>query len=100
MPCAIAYLRVSTGQQGKSGLGIEAQRAAIARFIAAEDYEQIAEFVEVETGKGSDAWSGGHSWPRRWPARSRPRAPARSWIRNRSACCRRLRPPSVEVSGG
>ena len=51
----ISYLRVSTGKQGKSGLGIEAQREAIARFAAAEGCEVIAEFVEVETGKGSDA---------------------------------------------
>ncbi|MGB6285927.1 MAG: recombinase family protein, partial [Xanthobacteraceae bacterium] len=40
---------------GKSGLGIEAQREAIARFAAAEGREVLAEFVEVETGKGSDA---------------------------------------------
>jgi DNA invertase Pin-like site-specific DNA recombinase len=51
----IAYVRVSTGKQGKSGLGIEAQRQAIARFAAAEGREVAAEFVEVETGKGSDA---------------------------------------------
>jgi len=51
----ISYLRVSTGKQGKSGLGIEAQREAIARFAATEGCEVLAEFVEVETGKGSDA---------------------------------------------
>jgi DNA invertase Pin-like site-specific DNA recombinase len=51
----ISYIRVSTGKQGKSGLGIEAQREAVARFAAAEGREIIAEFVEVETGKGSDA---------------------------------------------
>ena len=51
----VAYVRVSTDQQGKSGLGIEAQKAAIARFAEAEDFEVIAELVEVETGKGSDA---------------------------------------------
>ena len=51
----ISYLRVSTGKQGKSGLGIEAQREAIARFSAAEGCVVIAEHVEVETGKGSDA---------------------------------------------
>jgi DNA invertase Pin-like site-specific DNA recombinase len=51
----ISYIRVSTGKQGKSGLGIEAQREAIARFAAAEGREVVAEFVEVETGKGSDA---------------------------------------------
>ena len=52
---AVAYIRVSTGQQGKSGLGIEAQRGAIACFAAAEGCELLAEVVEVETGKGSDA---------------------------------------------
>jgi DNA invertase Pin-like site-specific DNA recombinase len=52
---AVAYIRVSTAQQGRSGLGIEAQRDAIQRFAAAEGIELVAEFVEVETGKGSDA---------------------------------------------
>lgn len=52
---AVAYIRVSTAQQGRSGLGIEAQRAAIARFAEAESFEIVGEHVEVETGKGSDA---------------------------------------------
>jgi DNA invertase Pin-like site-specific DNA recombinase len=52
---AVAYIRVSTAQQGRSGLGIEAQRDAIQRFAAAEGVELVAEFIEVETGKGSDA---------------------------------------------
>ena len=51
----VSYIRVSTNQQGKSGLGIEAQREAIARFIAAEGMELAGEYVEVETGKGCDA---------------------------------------------
>lgn len=51
----VSYIRVSTGKQGKSGLGIEAQREAIARFAANEGCEVIGEFVEVETGKGADA---------------------------------------------
>jgi DNA invertase Pin-like site-specific DNA recombinase len=55
MPSAIAYLRVSTGQQGKSGLGIEAQRAAIAAFATTEGLTLLSEHVEVETGKGTDA---------------------------------------------
>lgn len=54
-PPLVAYLRVSTGKQGRSGLGIEAQRDNIARFAANEGYEIAAEFVEVETGKGADA---------------------------------------------
>lgn len=52
---AVAYIRVSTTQQGKSGLGIEAQRAAIVRFCQAEGYEIEAEHIEVESGKGADA---------------------------------------------
>ncbi|KLK92844.1 resolvase [Microvirga vignae] len=51
----VAYLRVSTSTQGRSGLGIEGQRAALTRFAEAEGYEIVAEFIEVETGKGSDA---------------------------------------------
>jgi len=41
--------------QRGSGLGIEAQRAAVARFAEAEGYTLIAEFTEVETGEGADA---------------------------------------------
>ena len=51
----ISYLRVSTSKQGRSGLGIEAQRAACARLAEAEGIQIAAEFVEVETGKGADA---------------------------------------------
>ena len=51
----VAYYRVSTERQGRSGLGIEAQRAAVARFAENEELERVAEFTEVETGKGSDA---------------------------------------------
>lgn len=49
------YLRVSTTQQGKSGLGLEAQREAVHRFAATEGLHIAGEFVEVETGKGADA---------------------------------------------
>src|SRR5215472_7904245 len=55
MTPAVAYYRVSTARQGKSGLGIEAQKAAIQRFAEAEGIEVVAEHVEVETGKGADA---------------------------------------------
>jgi DNA invertase Pin-like site-specific DNA recombinase len=51
----VLYIRVSTSQQGRSGLGIEAQRETLARFAEAEGFEVLREFVEVETGKGSDA---------------------------------------------
>src|SRR4051794_4919580 len=52
---AVAYLRVSTEKQGKSGLGLDAQRGAVDRFMGDHGFEPVAEFVEVETGKGSDA---------------------------------------------
>ena len=55
MERAVAYLRVSTQRQHRSGLGIDAQRAAIQRFAESESLSIIAEFVEAETGKGADA---------------------------------------------
>src|SRR4051794_18527862 len=55
MDRAVAYYRVSTRQQQRSGLGIEAQRAAVERFAEAEKLILIAEYVEAETGKGADA---------------------------------------------
>ena len=51
----ITYIRVSTAKQGSSGLGIEAQRQALRQFAKAEGLELVREFVEIETGKGSDA---------------------------------------------
>lgn len=51
----ITYIRVSTAKQGSSGLGIEAQRQALKQFAKAEGLELVREFVEIETGKGSDA---------------------------------------------
>ncbi len=55
MKPAVAYIRVSTSAQGKSGLGLGAQQQALARFCEAEGYELIQTFQEVETGKGADA---------------------------------------------
>ena len=51
----ITYCRVSTKTQGRSGLGLEAQREALARFVVAEGFEIGREFIEIETGKGADA---------------------------------------------
>lgn len=51
----VTYIRVSTSGQGRSGLGIEAQRQVLAQFAQAEGFEMVREFVEVETGKGADA---------------------------------------------
>jgi DNA invertase Pin-like site-specific DNA recombinase len=50
----ISYLRVSTDRQGKSGLGIEAQRSAVADFLNGGNWSLVKEFVEVESGKRSD----------------------------------------------
>src|SRR3979411_1959304 len=47
----ISYLRVSTARQGRSGLGLDAQRQAVADYLDGGKWELIAEFVEVETGK-------------------------------------------------
>ena len=51
----VSYIRVSTQRQGRSGLGLEAQREAIVRFAKAEGFVVAGEHVEVETGKGADA---------------------------------------------
>ncbi|HEV2126460.1 MAG TPA: recombinase family protein [Chloroflexota bacterium] len=50
----VSYLRVSTAKQGLSGLGLEAQRAAVAQFTAAGRHTLISEFLEVESGRKSD----------------------------------------------
>jgi DNA invertase Pin-like site-specific DNA recombinase len=55
MKTAIAYTRVSTAGQGRSGLGLAAQQEALVRFAQAEGYKLVETFEEVETGKGSDA---------------------------------------------
>jgi DNA invertase Pin-like site-specific DNA recombinase len=55
MTAIISYIRVSTAQQGRSGLGLAAQRSALAQFAKSEGLEIAEEFTEVETGKGSDA---------------------------------------------
>ena len=50
----VAYYRVSTQKQGKSGLGIEAQKAAVAQYVSRNGGKVAAEFQEVESGKRSD----------------------------------------------
>jgi DNA invertase Pin-like site-specific DNA recombinase len=50
----IAYYRVSTSRQGKSGLGIEAQRAAVETYLNGGDWRIIDKFTEVESGKRSE----------------------------------------------
>jgi DNA invertase Pin-like site-specific DNA recombinase len=50
----VSYLRVSTERQGRSGLGLEAQRAAVEQYLNGGQWQLVAEYVEVETGKRSD----------------------------------------------
>jgi DNA invertase Pin-like site-specific DNA recombinase len=50
----VSYLRVSTARQGRSGLGLEAQRKAVDDFLNGGDWRVIREFVEVESGKRTD----------------------------------------------
>jgi len=50
----ISYLRVSTGKQARSGLGIEAQRTAVRSYLNNGDNELLDEYVEIESGKRDD----------------------------------------------
>jgi DNA invertase Pin-like site-specific DNA recombinase len=50
----VAYHRVSTAKQGRSGLGLEAQKAAVLAYLNGGNWTLLAEFTEVESGKNSD----------------------------------------------
>jgi DNA invertase Pin-like site-specific DNA recombinase len=50
----VSYLRVSTARQGASGLGLEAQRAAVAGYLNGGDWTLVQELVEIESGKRND----------------------------------------------
>ena len=50
----VSYLRVSTDRQGRSGLGLEAQRQAVADYLNGGRWKLVAEHVEVESGRRSD----------------------------------------------
>ena len=50
----IAYFRVSTNRQGKSGLGLDAQREAVMNYLDGGRWTLIGEFTEVESGRRSD----------------------------------------------
>lgn len=50
----VAYYRVSTARQGASGLGLEAQRAAVASYLNGGAWRILAEFTEVESGRKAD----------------------------------------------
>lgn len=47
----VAYYRVSTAKQGESGLGLEAQKTAVEKYLNGGNWSVLAEFVEVESGK-------------------------------------------------
>ena len=51
----VTYYRVSTQRQGASGLGLEAQRQTVTQYLSGSTKTVLAEFVEVETGKGANA---------------------------------------------
>lgn len=50
----VSYCRVSTARQGRSGLGLEAQREAVSRCLNGGQWSLVAEFTEVESGKRND----------------------------------------------
>ena len=50
----VAYYRVSTAKQGASGLGLEAQQAAVSSYLNGGDWRIVGAFTEVESGKNSD----------------------------------------------
>ena len=50
----VSYLRVSTLKQGQSGLGVEAQRHAVANFLNGGQWTHVCEFVETESGSRDD----------------------------------------------
>src|SRR5229473_1942398 len=50
----VSYIRVSTTEQGESGLGLEAQRQTVSEYLARESGKLLCEFVEVESGSRND----------------------------------------------
>ena len=50
----VAYYRVSTDRQGKSGLGLDGQKAAVAGYLNGGDWQLVGEFTEIEFGRSND----------------------------------------------
>ena len=67
----VVYYRVSTKRQGKSGLGLDAQRKIVAHFIKRNDAVAIAEFTEIESGKINDrpALKNALEYAKKWKAK-------------------------------
>jgi hypothetical protein len=66
----VSYIRVSTARQGRSGLGLEAQREAIAQFCRRENFAVRAEYIEV-AARVRTHWNAGRSSPPRSRRRAR-----------------------------
>ena len=77
MQPVVAYYRASTERQGRSGLGLDAQRGRCAVFAAQNGMKLVEAYTEVETGKGAGALTVGRNSPRRWPRHSA--TAARCW---------------------
>ena len=93
----IAYYRVSTGKQGKSGLGIEAQRQAVATYLNGGNWRIVAEFTEVRAASVPTA----QRWKRRWQqlafGRCRLSWPRSTGSRALSPSCRGCSEAGVDV---
>ena len=50
----VAYYRVSTDRQGRSGLSLEAQQKAVMNYVNGDAWELVGVFIEVESGKKAD----------------------------------------------
>ena len=72
----VSYLRVSTARQGRSGLGLEAQRQAVEDFLNGGKWQLVKEFVEIESGKKRHSSCAG--------------SPAQNWSLPSSTACRAM----------
>ena len=69
---ALAYYRVSTQRQGRSGLGLEAQREAVERFAEREGYELVGDPSRSRRARAPTRWSGDPCSPPHWRPREKP----------------------------